>query len=148
MAWSTEVREGGYGMRQETVTLASGAATDVSTSVIDFIPAGRSWQVYCNTEAVDITGAIEADLELDASFDKATFTVMVANLIATISAVANPVSIVPERTAGHGYAPYFKLRIDPSGNTAAEEINIRIVYPLEKPSHKPRASEKGFRINP
>jgi hypothetical protein len=145
MAWSTEVRQGGYGMREETLTLPSGASTDVSSSTIDFLKPGRHFLVVSNTGATTITGTPDADLELDASVDGATFTVMVANLVATISAVTDAVTIAPEKTAAHGYAPYYRLRLDPSANTTGETITLRVLYPLEKPAGNPDA---GFRINP
>ena len=139
MAWSTEITFEGYGMREETLTLPTGASTDVSSAVIDFIPKGRPFIVVANTAATDIGGTADADVELDASIDNSTYTVVATNFIATIDAVTQSEEYNPYESGTHLFAPYYKVRLDPSANTTGETINVRVIYELETNSQNPRS---------
>jgi hypothetical protein len=108
--------------------------------VIDFIQPGRLWHVCPNTTGITLTA--EADLALDASWDGATFSQIVDNVLTSISAQQETRPIWQYRYIVGGVAPYYKLRIDPAGNENGEEIIVRVTYMVADQDRKQRVFER------
>jgi hypothetical protein len=110
MAWDNGVSENGYAVFTETLTVVTSdsAGQDLTSSVIDFVPAGRDFTVMANTGATDLSS--DADIAVYAA-GKSTDTFallkddLIASLDAKVASAFNDVSL-------NGEAPYYKLFLD------------------------------------
>lgn len=116
MSWSFSSKNG-YLIATESIVAPGTAATDRSTSVIDWLRPGEDFMVIANTLATDVS-AIPLDVDVCLTSD-GTFTPLKETLFATIGAVAKAAFY---DVSANGESPFYKLRLDgsasvPSGNT-------------------------------
>lgn len=111
MAWdkgqSKSVAGGDWAVFTEAVTLNT-AATDQSTSVIDFIPYGKDFYVIATTS---VTLATPCPVDIDMCDDSAGTFFALATTGITVAKTAGTLTDLIDNSA-KGQAPYYKLRID------------------------------------
>jgi hypothetical protein len=123
MAW-TKTSQRGYLVATEELTLPSLASTDVSSSVIDWIPPGKNFVVLANLGATNIANNVTIDIDA-CTTPTGTFGQIKADLIAAgmDTVMAGAVYLV----GTYGEAPYYKVRVDPAGPEAGESFKIAVV---------------------
>lgn len=106
----------------ESLDLISGASTDVSSSVIDFIPAGKDFTVLVSAE--NLASYVDVDVHAAATRD-GTFTVLKADLITSVD---NNVKVASYSVSTNGEAPFYKLVLDPITNMTSDSVQVNVLF--------------------
>ena len=117
----TKINKGDYFIQEETLTLASGAATAISSTAFEG-KADKDFLVVANTGAVNTTGAIVVNVL--GSYDGTNYGVIKASLIADADSA---VKIANFDVQTLGQMPYYKVQLAPASDEQAKEIKIAIV---------------------
>lgn len=121
MSW-TKASVNGFLVATEALTLPNGAATDVNSSSIDFIPKGADFTIFANTAATNTTA--QGDVDVEGSFDGSTWSKLKADAVVDYD-TATKAYFYDVSTLGA--APYYRLVVTSDGNQAAESFTVKVV---------------------
>ena len=124
MAW-TKTSQRGYMVATETLTLPTGASTDVSSSVIDWVKPGQDFLIVGNTAATALTATCDVDVDICMT-STGTFVLLKDTAISNLATAGTPQSVLYDVSVS-GEAPFYKIRLDPDGNEAGEKVTIAVI---------------------
>lgn len=107
-----------------TAATANAAGQDLTSSVIDFIPAGSDFIVIANTGAVNTSS--DADIAVKCCGSRTgTYALLKDDLITSIDTI---VASAFYDTSLNGEAPYYKLFVDSDGVQAKVAITLAVMF--------------------
>lgn len=130
MSWNKGVNANNWAVYTETISLNT-AATDQSSSVIDFIPYGKDFHVIMTPDATLAT-TCPVDIDMCDSSTGTFWELCTTSLSLAAGAAAATRDLIDN--SAKGQAPYYKLRIDkPAAIKTATGGNVvvKVLVPLK-----------------